>query len=227
MLPRIVFTHDWNQVLHGELEAGARFEVVYDANRLPEVRDTYQGRPTWSIMAFTQFEPPGGPLISKPLSGDGDLLTQEFEIPADAEELVMWFSNSGRSGRTFYDSAFGENYHFRFPRRDLEVVATAFAPPETTEGDGHGGLTVALSAALAVSQVAIEYTPPPGLGGFRLRESIGLEVTGGGNQRRIWSISEYRVPGRDGVDFSIHYEVGGRRFRDDNGGKGYAVRPSL
>ncbi len=225
MLPRIVFTRDWHQVVEGELEAGKSFEVVYDATRLPEVRDTYQGLPTWSIMAFTQFEPPGAPLISKPLSGDGDILSQEFDIPEDAEELVMWFTNTGRSGRTLYDSAFGENFHFRFPHRDLEIVAAAFAPPDPAETDDHGGLTVALSAAMAVSQVAIEYAPSAGFDGLVSKESIGLEVTGAGGQRRIWSISEYRVQGRGGVDFAISYEVGGRRFRADNGGKGYAVRP--
>jgi hypothetical protein len=47
-----VFSKDWQENVIGQLKPGTSFEVVYDSNRLPEIRDTYNGLPAWSILGF-------------------------------------------------------------------------------------------------------------------------------------------------------------------------------
>ncbi len=218
-IPQIVFGRDWSQAVRGQLQPGRAFHLSYDSARLPEVRDTYNGLPTWSIVAFAQFHPPDGPVTKKALEfHHGEVMGQTFDIPPDADELVLWFSNSGRSGRVFYDSDYGRNYRFRFPGHDIRLVSARFS----AEGDDeYGGLSVAVSTPPTVCNVGLEYSISTDQGPYPSKGCICLEVTGEENRRKQWSISEYMVPARRGLEFSISYQIGGHRFRDDNGGRGY------
>lgn len=224
-LPKIIFTRDWNHVLIGELMPGRVLSIAYDAARLPEIRDTYQGLPAWGLTAFAQFHPPDGPVTALGLEpGQGGMFGRTLQIPEDAEEVVLWFANSGRSGRVCYDSQYSQNYRFRFPRRDVRVVTAQLSG----EGDDeYGGLTVAIETPAAVSNVGLEYSIPSGAGPYPPQGCICLEVTGEEDGRKRWSISEYMVPAREGVEFAVYYQIGGHRFRDDNGGRGYqALAPA-
>ena len=109
--PHITFTGTWEQLPFGNLVPGATALIAYDPNRLPEERSTYNGAPTWSITAFYRFSP-NGPVASRQLdiqTGDvvarfsddpveATMMTTSIEIPSDAEELSLWFLNTGRSG---------------------------------------------------------------------------------------------------------------------------------
>src|SRR5215212_2526179 len=116
------FLSGWVTKKSGELQRGRRLSVQYDPDRLPSLRATYNGMATWGIDANARFHPGGqfttGGLLQfihgdppQPLEQPRPL-AYELDIPQDATRLELWFKNSDRSGRTEWDSRFGENYRF-------------------------------------------------------------------------------------------------------------------
>ena len=102
--PSIVFTEDWKEDVHGELEAGEDFDLFYNSKRLKE------GAEITAQMKFV-----GDEVVDKKLHAKENSFYQTaiISIPDDAEKLVMWFYRKGVDGNKHYDSDFGKNYHFR------------------------------------------------------------------------------------------------------------------
>jgi len=113
----IEFTDDWQEILTGDLVPGGTFKVSYDSQRLNCNRDTRYGQPAWSIYAYAQFAEDAEPenIVLEPFAEEG-ILTGEFDIPSDAQQVEMWFYNwgyyTGFSNPNCYDSEYGANYHF-------------------------------------------------------------------------------------------------------------------
>lgn len=114
------FLSGWVTAQTGELRRGGRLVVEYDPDRLPNLRATYNGMATWAIYAHVRFHPRGqystGGLLQylhadppQPLEQPRSL-ARELDVPEDATQVELWFSNSDRSGRTEWDSRFGQNY---------------------------------------------------------------------------------------------------------------------
>ncbi len=112
-IPEIIFTNDWHEIVQGDLVRGGKFKISYDKDRLPRWRATYSGAITWNIIAYVKFKE-DGKIEDKVLnSGQREIMTQVFDIPRDAEKIIIWFKNSDRSGGYDYDSKYGMNYHFK------------------------------------------------------------------------------------------------------------------
>ncbi|NEO56932.1 MAG: hypothetical protein F6K54_29985 [Okeania sp. SIO3B5] len=111
--PEIEFTSDFQENLTGELVQGGKFKVSYDSNRLTCARGEKYGGPVWSILGYVQFVKDGESSY-KPLETPGEdvILTQEYDIPSGAEEVIMWFYNNDGMNNPCYDSDYGANYHF-------------------------------------------------------------------------------------------------------------------
>jgi hypothetical protein len=114
----LVFTGDFQQNVAGELKTGAEVTILFDSNRLPFERSTNEkGKAEWTISAFAQFAPEGAVSeiklapAKKGKTADSTL-KGVFTVPADSQEAIIWFLNTGKSGNLYFDSAFGKNYRF-------------------------------------------------------------------------------------------------------------------
>ncbi|MEA2462951.1 MAG: hypothetical protein QOJ98_698 [Acidobacteriota bacterium] len=234
--PYLTFTRDWQQIQFGNFVPGRTVSINYDAGRLPEERSYYNGDPTWNITAFYQFSA-GGPVRGNQLEtptgqvvariaddpAEATFMTTSIDIPEDAQELIMWFMNTGQSGRQFWDSDYGANYIFRFTSLDIQgESATVVSDPQTP----YGGFQVSMTALPEVENVVVNFNvinnPPdnPFAGNVPLLAGA-LE-----NGRRSWAVAGVAVPRGANIRFNFTYTVGGRTFTDDNDGAGfYAPKP--
>jgi hypothetical protein len=131
----VVFTNDWQQSVTGPLKRGQSFTLLYDSNRLPRERSTYNGLPTWNILAHVQFAPHRTVTqVALQTPGTDEILKAHIDIPADTTEVILWFSNSGRSGQEYWDSNFEKNY--RFSVNDSTVRDTSSAALEEVSNQG-------------------------------------------------------------------------------------------
>ncbi len=234
--PHITFTKNWQQLPSGNFVPGQTVYIRYDAARLPEERSNYNGAPTWTITAFYQFSP-GGPVRGNQLETptgqvvpsisadplDATFMTTTIDIPDDAAELIMWFMNTGRSGRQFWDSDYGANYVFRFTSLDIQgETATVTGDPQTP----YGGFQVSMSALPEVENVVVNFTvinnPPDN----PFTANVPLVAGDVEDGRRSWEVAGVAVPRGANIKFSFTYTVDGRTFVDDNDGTGfYAPKP--
>jgi len=227
--PALYFTAQWKEGAFGNFVPGQTVEIAYDPNRLPYERSTYNGAPAWSIIAFYQFSP-GGEVGSQPLSMpagpppprysndpvEATLMRTSIDIPEDAEELIVWFLNTGRSGMEYWDSDYGANYVFRFTSIDIQgEEASVSSDPQTP----YSGFNVSVSALATVSSVAVTFdvvnNPPDQPFSRTVTMAAGALDENG---RRPWSLSGFAVPYQARIRFSFVYVVSGRTFVDDDDG---------
>ncbi|MCA9586717.1 MAG: hypothetical protein KC657_15285 [Myxococcales bacterium] len=112
--PTLHFKADGSVDVSGEVRSGARVDVVYDADRMPTCRGDIQGGPGWTVTGYYQLgDGAVRTFTAAGLSPDGSKPT--FELPAAFEgtELHMWFHNTSRWGCSAWDSAYGQNFHFK------------------------------------------------------------------------------------------------------------------
>lgn len=122
---QVTFTGNFQQVISGELKPGAEVTILFDPNRLPFERSLdKKGKPAWIISAFYQFSPDGTvneiKLVPEKVSAGKKgakvetepFLKGEFTVPEGSEVAIIWFRNSGTTGKEYYDSDFGKNYRF-------------------------------------------------------------------------------------------------------------------
>lgn len=113
-IPEIDFTSDFQESVSGDLVPGGRFKVEYDSERLTCARGGEEGLIGWNILGYVKFsenDKPSNKSLETP--GKDRILTQEYDIPSDAKEVIMWFLNNGdENPEGCYDSQYGANYHF-------------------------------------------------------------------------------------------------------------------
>ncbi|MBM3380982.1 MAG: hypothetical protein FJY29_00890 [Betaproteobacteria bacterium] len=112
------FTEAWTVAQQGGLIAGKSFELEYAIERIEQQLSSGSGRARspWCLFAKVQFDE--GAVQSYPL------LASHFEhpekviglmptvqIPEQARRMTIWFS-AFHNTQTFFDSNFGQNYHF-------------------------------------------------------------------------------------------------------------------
>jgi hypothetical protein len=230
--PRITFTKDFQQLVHGDLLPGRTVTLLYDAERLPNERSLDQGQKAWTIKAFYKFFERGevratdlwsetGVVLTKLSNepGEGTMMTCGITLPEDADHLTVWFLNTGKSGAQFWDSNFGRNYIFRFVVEDLDIESVAVVR------DAKGPLSwfkIEVAALAEVSDLAVLYRimndPSAGREDKRLElTSIGTPDSAG---RLKWSAST-PVPENAAVRFTFAYNAYGNPHADTNSGKGY------
>ena len=108
----------WQQQQHGAILAGGELVVDYSLYRLSQCHnDRYMGQPTWNTIAYARFLPSNeiqqaALLDGVDASGAYRAKLARFSVPQGAQSVELWFSTSGRSCATAWDSNFGQNYRF-------------------------------------------------------------------------------------------------------------------
>ena len=94
--PKITFTKDRKEYVHGNLVPNREVTLWYDADRLPVERSSANGHPAWTIQAFYRFSDSGeihqvdmwseeGKIRTKYSNeaGEGTMLVCRLTIPDD------------------------------------------------------------------------------------------------------------------------------------------------
>lgn len=228
----MTFTGDFHELVVGDLCPGGSVLLRYDPHRIVPAGEPYRfGDPDRPVIAHVQFREGEAPVdvllrssagsIPCPdvdLTGQGSMLSAQIDVPADAEQLTVWFSYTTASGEIRYDSDGGANYRFGFPCREIGVVqATVVRRPD--EPADRFDLTV--SAAEAVEDVRVRFSlvADPVHTRHEVRLPRGGEVEAGGGAT-LWAAA-IDVPHGAIVRFKLYYWIGGRRLKDDNTGAYY------
>jgi len=100
------FLPGWRELIEGELVQGGALRIQYTAERTIEAFSGPDGLTPPNIEAYLTFEPGGQRLIGS--------VAAEFEapVPADAEEVALYFQATDRNRTTHWDSRYGENYRY-------------------------------------------------------------------------------------------------------------------
>ena len=228
--PHLVFTEDFHQLLRGRLEPGSTVTISYDPDRIIAPGDPYVfGDPARPVVAHLQFRP-GGPVIDLPLvspagvleyapttvTGQGPMLKGVFDVPADAEWVMVWFSFVGADGSVRWDSNDGANTIFRFQHEDIRLLEAAVITPE---GTPLSYFTCRVEADEAVEAITARYRVTNLLTPSDCPDAP-LQRTGEGSGGRVvWVLKGAPVPQGSVVAFDLLYYVGGRRFKDNNQGQ--------
>jgi uncharacterized protein DUF6209 len=227
---QITFTHDFHELVTGDLRPGRPVHIRYDPSRIvPEGEAYLFGDPVRPIVAHARFRD-GDQAIAQPLeskagvivhpdtdvTGQGSMLSTSFSVPEEAERVTLWFSHPGAAGDTRYDSDYGANYCFGFPCRQVAVLAaTVTSDPETSLGH----FTLSVAADPAVEEVAVRFyvvaDPACAKNHATLRRTEEIDPLGA-----VWSVG-VPVPRQAIVRFKLFYRMGPHNFEDDNGGHYY------
>jgi hypothetical protein len=230
----LTFTSSWQQYVIGDPEPGSQVRIGYDSNRLPNERSTYNGSPTWSIIAFYRFAPDAPvqqvtlelesagmvPGPEQTITNGSSFMFATIDVPQDAQSLEMWFLNSGRSGWQFWDSDYGQNYQFRFAGADISgVVANVVSSYPTPYSRFDLQLD---SVALAVTSVTVNFrvTNIGDANFFAQGATMELSFVTEKRGLNVWS-GNTLVPYQANIIFIMTYTAGGQTFFASNGGAGY------
>eukprot|EP01103_Thecamoeba_quadrilineata_P006651 TRINITY_DN16378_c0_g1_i1.p1 TRINITY_DN16378_c0_g1~~TRINITY_DN16378_c0_g1_i1.p1 ORF type:complete len:137 (+),score=11.18 TRINITY_DN16378_c0_g1_i1:43-453(+) len=114
----IIFSPEWQEYVFGSLVCGHTFVIKYDTGRLTGDRSRIIGdNSAWKIVAQIKFKASENPVpVIVSCGTEGSVTTHPIRIPLDTEEIEVWFVNTGTSGQEFFDSRFGNNYHFQVQR---------------------------------------------------------------------------------------------------------------
>ncbi len=228
----ITFTSDFHELVIGDLRPDNPVTLRYDPKRIiPQDENYLFGDSKRPIIAHVQFGK-GKPessqvlisqigIIENPVNdptGHRSVLTARFDIPADAEELIVWFSYLAQSGEMHYDSDEGANFRFGFASDDITVLdATVVSDPQTP----YSGFAVTVAANDKIEAISVRYrvVGDPTFG----KNEKPLQKTGQHDDegRSIWEVAGLTVPYRATVRFKIYYWIGGQRYKDDDSGHYY------
>lgn len=113
-----------HEIQNGDMTQNGKLTLIYDPDRLPNIRGTHNGFPSWDIIGNVRFHPGletySNSLVQKIKIVNGshvllhppEPLPFKIEIPPDAMGVEMWFQNTGIFGERAWDSRYGQNYWF-------------------------------------------------------------------------------------------------------------------
>ncbi len=233
--PTLLFRSGFQQVVRGDLHPGTVLTLYYSAARLPQAT---AGRTDWQATAYLRFGNGGEPL-ALPLYSPAGLVSAASAnagldagpsltartpapIPADAQEVEVWFEVRFGDGQQFWDSNLGRNYHFRFTHALVVAHAEVVVPNPPAPNDD---LAVRIETDTDVEKVFIDYqvtnTAPDSPQRGQAELTLLPELTPAGC--RQWQVTGVCVPHRAVVYFTVGYFAGGHEFHDDNNNHGYLV----
>ena len=228
--PQLIFTEDFHQLLRGRLELGSTCTIAYDPDRIVPPGDNYVfGDPARPVVAHLQFKPDGpvtdltlasaaGVLDYAPttVTGQGPMLKGVFDVPADAEWVMVWFTFTAADDVVRYDSSNGANSLFRFQHEDIELLEAAVT---TGEGAPLNYFTCRVAADASVEAITARYRVTNNLTPHDYPDAPLQRTSKGAAGRVIWELTGAAVPQGAVVAFDMLYYVGGRRFKDNNQGR--------
>jgi hypothetical protein len=230
--PRITFTLDFHELVRGDLAPGRTVVLRYDPKRIVPSSEPYLfGDPDRPIIAHVQFRPDQPPLdrtllyscgsLKNPdvdVTGGGDMLTAEFAIPPDAQNLTAWFSYISPVSGVHYDSDDGRNFHFGFPSCQIKVLSATVATDPATS-DSRFALRVAAIKEVYRVLVRLRLIKHPDFGKAELDLSKTSDSTDEGWP--IWELTGVNVRHGAVVQFKLYYWIGDISYKDDNSGLYY------
>jgi hypothetical protein len=228
--PQLIFTADFHQLLRGRLQRGSTCTIRYDPDRIVAPGDNYLfGDPGRAVVAHLQFKP-DGPVTDLTLSsaaglldyapttvtGEGPMLTGAFDVPADAEWVMVWFTFTGADGAARYDSNNGANSLFRFQYEDVELLEAAVT---TGAGAPLSYFTCRVEADASVEAITARYRVTNSSTRYHYPDARLQRTSAAPGGRAIWELTGAPVPQGSVVAFDLLYYVGGRRYKDNNQGR--------
>jgi hypothetical protein len=230
----LLFTIDFHELLRGQLKPGDTCAIVYDPLRLVGKNSPYKhGSPDYQFMAHVNYLPGDQqatiPLLSEvgvlesaavKITGQGSMLKGSLTIPADADEIVLWFSTTDPAGNIFYDSDFGANFHFRFIDRDIRLNQIGMTP---SDNPGEALFRIELEAKEVVSAIYVRYriVNNPNVLYTEIRADLSPISATDANGYRLWKNGETKVARGVVIAYDIIYFVRKVRFKLDNDGNYY------
>jgi hypothetical protein len=235
----LVFTRDFHELLRGRLDRGTSCTISYDPARIVPPDEAYNfGDPNRPIVAHVQFAEPATvldlPLESwvgihtytpPALMGEGPMLKGVFDVPANAEQVIIWFTFLASDGRTCFDSKHGRNYTFRFLHEDFKLL--------DAEVSGSGGdllhrFVLRVEADEEIEQIVVRYrvTNAPGAD---VERPVDLARTDqpAADGCAVWEADGVLVPANAVVAFDVRYLIAGHWTTSDNQGNYYlATHPA-
>lgn len=228
--PQITFTSDFHELVQGDLVPGPCV-LRYDPLRLIELGDA--ATEAHHIRAYVRFHPlgvewqglmelPAGlPLADMAdITGEGVMLTSNFEIPEGCDELEVWFSCTHENGHTHWDSDHGKNHWLRFGLADLTLKA-AKVKPAKKKTSAQDSLEFEFLTTAEVQSVEVRWriTTVPGY----VRQITPLVPSESTAKSKTWTAPDGGIPVPKGatVAFDVRYRIDDRTFTDDNQGNWY------
>jgi hypothetical protein len=226
-MSHLIFTLDFHEMVRGKLKKGQPCFIHYDPLRLT---GTYQGfvhgSGDFHFTAHLQFQPQG--TTSIPLTseigvvhepairndGRGSMLTGEFVLPNDAEEITAWISMKDAAGTVTFDSRYGHNYHFRFTEEDVEIVKASVISNRAT---GSGRFHLSLLALPSIDQIAVRYRISNGSDPLN-EKTVDLIKDKIKKGKQIWCTENLVMPYKSVVIYDLVYQFKGNKFKIENNG---------
>jgi hypothetical protein len=226
-MSHLIFTLDFHEMVRGKLHRNEKCTIHYDPLRLASGKQGYaHGAADFEFTAFVEFKPGGS--ITVPLKsitgilenpvvmedGRGSMLSGDFIIPPDTEEIIIWIALKDNLGAVTYDSDYGRNFHFRLFDEDVQITK---ATVENNKTSGAAKFTLAAASSPAVEKIIIRYRvtngPDP------LTENPVELLPGKGKKgQSSWSTGAIQVPFDAVVIYDLIYIAGGNKFKIENNG---------
>jgi hypothetical protein len=228
----IRFTHDWHELLGGDLRPGAALVLRYDPARVVPEHDGYVfGDPKRPVTAWIDFGDGAPPLAvilqsdagvlhtpDRDVTGHGSMLSTRLQVPAEATGVSVWFSYLARSGTVCVDDDHGARFRFGFCAHDL-ALRDAWVTEEAGDAAARFGVEVGAHADVSAVRVSWRVLGANDAGAQEADlQSSGVTEPGGWT---LWRIDAIAVPKGAKVRFKLFYWRGGARLKDDNAGQYY------
>jgi hypothetical protein len=225
-MSHLIFTLDFHEMVRGKLRRNEKCTLHYDPLRLASGIPGYiHGSPDFEFTAGIEFKPSG--TVTLPLksitgildnpvvleNGRGSMLSGDFIIPPDADEIIAWISMKDKNGDVLYDSDYGRNFHFRLIDLDVQVTKSTVV---NKKKQGTAVFTLDAVTAPDVEKVLLRYRvtngPDP------LTENPVVLTPGPKKKGRLSWSSDIPVPFDAVLIYDLIYVVGGNKFKIENNG---------
>jgi len=213
--PQLTFTADWQNQIQGSFIPGT-IKLRYDLQRLATEAEPAES----DIEVFARFLPEGviwsNPLKLEKKAGakkknGSSYVATDLPIPADCEELELWFSRQLPSGETQWDSNFGKNYRQRFPSMDLEVSKVKITRSKAKKPVADSFM-LEVKSGLKIEAVTLECSWE--VDGESVPLSLPMELKSEKKTGKTWAMPDTKIaiPCGVAVTYSFSYYIQGVKY---------------
>lgn len=231
-MSHLIFTLDFHEMVRGKLERNGNCTISYDPLRLTSAQEGYvHGSPDFEFIAYVQFLPQGSTdvellstsgIVEEPAimaNGIGSMLSGNFTIPEDAEEIIAWITMKDNQGEYKYDSDFGRNFHFRLAAQDVQVTKAVVKNNKTS---GTANFTLTATSSTVIDKITLRYRVINGADP-QTENPVELEPVKSTKKQQSWALNNIELPYGAVVVYDLIYSVGEKRYKIENNGNYYIV----
>lgn len=231
-MSHLIFTLDFHEMVRGKLQQNGNCTISYDPLRLASGKEGYlHGSTAFEFIAHLQFLPQGNidvellsttGIIEDPIimnNGIGSMLSGDFTIPEDAQEIIAWITLKDPEGNFTYDSDFGKNFHFRLAAEDIQVTK---AVVKNSKSSGTANFTLTATSATVVDKIIVRYRVINGADPLT-ENPVELEPVKSTKKQQSWTTNGIELPYGAVVVYDLLYCVGEKSFKVENNGNYFIV----